>query len=162
MTDAAVLANLADIELPAAPEWNPLTLLLPLLLAITVIVVIAGLYLARRRGQAHISTTTPLSLRQQALVRLDDLQQAWRAGTIDDRETGYRLGTLLRRGLALNRLEATPPAAVDDRPADWRRLVEHLEAIRYHPQYPPLTAAIFDQARAWLTREEDTGAAHHA
>jgi hypothetical protein len=148
VTDSAALATLADIELPAPPEWRPL-----ILFAIGLLVLIGmltGLWFSlRRRGQTAGTPPTRPSLQAEALTRLAALRKAWETGIIDDREAGFRLGAMLRLGLGLPQLHATPPPGSAD-PLHWTQFVDELRQVRYRPDRRRLTPAHFDQARDWL------------
>ncbi len=152
--DSAALATLADIELPAPPEWQPpLLLLLTAAVLASAAVIALTLWLRRRRaarGPARpVRPPATETSEQQALTRLAALESDWSAGGLDDREAGFRLCALLRRGLGLPQLDgAHPPAGIDG--ARWRAYLVHLREIRYRPRHPPLTPARFGEARDWL------------
>jgi hypothetical protein len=146
------LAALADIELPAPPDWRPLIVLAAAALAI----VIAALVVYARRRRAP--TVTPFANDQEetgpraALLRLEHLQREWSAGAIDARAAAYRLVTLLRLGLALPQLHpAAPPAGLAE--DEWRETLRLLQDLRYRPAAEhALTGAVFARAHDWLRR----------
>lgn len=159
MNDAAPLAALADIELPAPPDWRPLIALAAVLL------IVAGaalLYLGNRKR-----TSSPVAPAQaegyhttrEALARLAHLQQEWTAGALDARAAAYRLGTLLRLGLGLPQLHpGTPPAGLDTN--EWRETLTLLQDLRYAPApVQRLTPDVFARAQRWLSRHETTAEA---
>jgi hypothetical protein len=144
------LAALADIELPAPPDWWPL-----ITLAAALAVVIAALVVYTRRRRAPVA---PLAIDGEetgpraALLRLERLQREWSAGAIDARAAAYRLVTLLRLGLALPQLHpATPPAGLAE--DEWRETLRLLYDLRYRPAPEhALTGEVFARARGWLSR----------
>lgn len=146
------LAALADIELPAPPDWRPLIALAALLL----LAALAGIfYLWHRRR--HPTPAAPARAEAaapppecEARARLARLWQEWAAGAIDARAAAYRLGTLLRLGLELPQLHpAAPPAGLD--PHEWRETLTLLQGLRYAPAPPQaLTPEIFARAQRWL------------
>jgi hypothetical protein len=168
MNEADTLAALADIELPAPPDWRPLIALAAALLIMTG-ALIAYIYIKkrikkrRRRDAASLPLTPPLSPREktsrEALARLEGLRQEWSAGAIDARAAAYRLGTMLRLGLGLPQLHpAAPPAGLDTN--EWRETLLLLQSLRYAPlPAQALTPDIFIRARHWLSQHETGGEA---
>lgn len=155
MNEAAALATLADIELPLPPEGDATIRLVIALLALTVIGLLLALAWSRRSRRRQPPVATPAtSRRHQAMERLHALQAEWQQGGVDDREAAYRLGAILRLGFGLAQLDGESPATVADHAA-WRRLIEGLRLLRYHPGHARLQAADFDLARAWLAGGQD-------
>jgi hypothetical protein len=146
--DSAALATLADIELPAPPEWRPWILLGIALLVLAA--TLAGIrFAARATGRSAGSPLAADPPHIQALARLAALELSWAAGAVDDREAGFRLCAVLRHGFGLAQVDAArPPGDVDS--DDWRRFVDRLRRLRYRPEGGPLPPALFEQARAWL------------
>lgn len=164
MNDTTPLAALADIELPAPPDWRPLIAAALILLLCAMGAWILHKYRRRRRDARALAPApgdalgpeAPEDSARAALARLEALQQEWRAGTVDARAAAYRLGTLLRLGLKLPQLHpAAPPAGLD---ADaWRETLTGLQDQRYARTISrPLTPETFARARAWLDRPERT------
>lgn len=162
---AASLATLADIELPAPPAYGSIPSASGTLLVLTGLLVLAAAlgvaWRIRRRGRrpgaAPVAPETP---DRQALIRLETLRAAWEGGRLDDRETGFRLCALLRIGLGLAQLRPTEPPASADR-AQWRQVIDTLQAVRYPADHTRMTAAVFEQAGDWLAqaaRERPAGA----
>lgn len=151
------LALLADIELPPAPDATA-PLLAALVLVAIVAATVAALHLVRRRRPARRASSgvrpTPAV---EAAARLAGLEAAWRDGRITDREAAYRLCTLLRLGLGLQRLDAArPPAGIGAE--GWSEHLRVLERLRYGSGGPKLDAAAFREAHAWLERRGTAGA----
>jgi hypothetical protein len=149
---AETLAALADIELPAPPDWRPVMLLATALLLCAAAALIIHLR-SRPRRAAPSSAPAAGSGRQvsgEALARLDRLRREWSSGTIDARAAAYRLGTLLRLGLGLPQLHAAaPPAGLDGK--EWLETLALLQALRYAPaSTQALTLEIFARAQRWL------------
>ncbi len=157
MNPADTLATLADIELPAPPDWWPLITLAAALL------VVAGAILFRTatRRQTHSVAVAPASgddSAREALGRLEQLQQEWASGALDAHAAAYRLATLLRLGLGLPQLHpAAPPTGLDTEL--WRNTLALLHELRYAPApAQTLTPETFTRARHWLSTHEPGGA----
>lgn len=154
MSPTDQLAALADIELPAPPDWRPMFVFAALALMLA-----AGLlirHLRTRRDPARRDAVTPVPMESSActaLTRLARLQQQWEAGAIDARTTAYRLATLLRLGLGLPQLlPAAAPAGLDE--TEWRTTLTLLQGLRYNQTSPALTPEIFARARHWLSQRD--------
>jgi hypothetical protein len=145
------LAALADIELPAPPDWRPLIALAAAALAVVVAAIVV--YARRRRAPAaRLSTDRAETGPRAALLRLERLQREWSAGAIDARAAAYRLVTLLRLGLALPQLHpAAPPTGLNE--TEWRETLCLLQDLRYRPAPEhALTGEVFARAHDWLNR----------
>jgi hypothetical protein len=146
------LAALADIELPAPPDWRPLIALAAAALAIVIAALVV--YARRRRASpaASLAADQAETGPRAALLRLERLQREWSAGAIDARAAAYRLVTLLRLGLALPQLHpAAPPAGLNE--TEWRETLCLLQDLRYRPAPEhALTGEVFARAHDWLRR----------
>ena len=155
MNGADPLATLADIELPAPPDWRPLIAAVGLLLLFAAWALV--LYIrARKRDSipAHPRPPAPETGPRAALAQLEQLRLEWCSGVLDARTAAYRIGALLRLGLDLPQLlPAAPPAGLDDE--EWRETLQLLQSLRY-PQAPAqaLPPELFDRAQRWLGRHE--------
>jgi len=155
---AQSLAALADIELPAPPDWWPVIGLAAALLLFAAGVLTTHLRSRTRRGTSPLLLTPALSPgagegeddSREARTRLERLRQEWLAGAVDARAAAYRLGTLLRLGLGLPQLlPAAPPAGLA--PREWRETLALLHELRYAPvPARTLTEETFARARRWL------------
>lgn len=145
------LAGLSDIDrLAPAPVWPETAALVLLGLGAVVLVVAAR----RRRAQRAASADPAGQRRQEAQRRLEAVHRDWRVGRLPDREAAYRLGALLRIGLALDRLRPTEvPAGVGDAAA-WEAMVTRLAQARYGRTGGTLDEALFDAASRWLDHAE--------
>ncbi len=135
---ALITRELADIDLPAAPDWGPLYLVIALLLAVTILA--TALQLRHRRRQLTPHTVGDEG-RHHALARLAELESNWRNHSCDPQTLGFRLATTLRLGLKLNRLDPEPPLATIDKAA-WQQLYQRLYQLRYGY---PADAGLIDQ-----------------
>ncbi len=144
----ALLARLADIEMPQSPEWTWLWLVLLLLLALAV-----ALFWWWRRPRPEGKTTTAPSL--DACAELDRLQAQWLAGQLADRETAFRLATILRLGLALPQLTPRCPAPLRHEEDAWRKTVMLLQRARYRKTSEAIEPEVFERARHWLSTQPD-------
>lgn len=165
MTRADPLAALADIELPAPPDWRPMIVLTA---AVLLLILAGALIIHRRRRRQRNALISPLTRSpvtgerdgtlREALARLDRLQREWSSGAVDARAAAYRLGALLRIGLGMPQLHpASPPSNPDAR--EWRETLTLLQGLRYAPRPShALTHETFERARRWLqhsaSREE--------
>ncbi len=153
MNDTGTLSRLADIELPAAPDWQPLIIAAAFIIAITVILTAAWLvWRSRKRNTDNRQTATPLATAQ---TRLEQTRMDWQAGKMDDREAAYRLATLLRLGLGLPQLTPECPSHLATDQAAWRDTLCLFEQLRYQqtPQ-ATLTLEVFQRAKNWLANVE--------
>jgi hypothetical protein len=155
------LAALADIELPAPPDWRPWITLA----AIALMIVIAAIAVYARRRRAPLiaarATDREETGPRAALLRLERLQREWAAGAIDPRAAAYRLVALLRLGLQLPQLHpAGPPTGLDER--EWRETLCLLQGLRYRPESDhSLTAEVFARVQGWLERHTAAGGSRH-
>ena len=157
-----ITQQLADVELPPAPDWQPLTIAAAVVIAAILLAAIVIRLRSRRKNSNNASDT-----RREALHQLQLLQQQWQQNEVDDRDTAYRLATLLRLGLELNQLTDTPPPALANKQQQWQERVRLLTRLRYqhndkqqHSKEPrhsglrrnddELSAEIFSQIEQWL------------
>lgn len=153
------LAMLADIELPAPPDWRPVIVLAVLALALMSALLIRALRIRRRRAHPGAVPPAPRTDRaHEARIRLVRLRQEWDAGAIDARTAAYRLAVLLRLGLGLPQLRpATPPPPGTDT-AEWCETLALLQGLRYtRAPMTMLTPEIFSRADRWLGQCVATG-----
>lgn len=148
INNAAFFGRLADVQLPAEPNlWPVLTAA-----AAVTIVIIALITLGYRRYYQASPTAPASDITQQALTRLNAIEQAWLANEIDAREAAYRLSTVLRLGLGLAQLTARCPPSLGDQQPQWQQTIAHFEQLRYQPQATPrLEQVTFAELRRWLT-----------
>lgn len=153
MNDTATLSRLADIELPATPDWQPFIIAAAAIVAITAILIAAWLVWRSRKCRAgNRQSATPLATVQ---TRLEQTRMEWQAGKMDDREAAYRLATLLRLGLGLPQItpECTAHLAADQ--TAWQDTLHLFEQLRYQ-QAPQtgLTVDVFQRAKQWLAASD--------
>lgn len=142
MKDTDIIAQLADIQPPPAPESGVLALTFVTIAAVSVAVAIyIKVYKRSEPAPAqHIDRTG-------ALERLTRLEQEWGAGRLDDRQTAFRMAALVRLGLGQPQW---PSSNVDEA----HPLGERLSHLRY--ERSPAGAvdhALFASARECLQRE---------
>lgn len=155
MNDAETLSRLADIELPAAPDWQPLVIAAAAIITLMVILIAARLvWRSRKRRGGDRQTATPLVMAQ---ARLEQTRRDWQAGAIDDREAAYRLATLLRLGFGLPQLLHERPAHPPVAPSEWREITQLLERLRYQQtSQEHLSPEMFQRLGCWLAARGDT------
>ncbi|TPW12470.1 MAG: hypothetical protein FD130_1764 [Halothiobacillaceae bacterium] len=145
MSSPPLLQQLADIELPAAPDNTLLWLLLGV--ALLGVMAILGWGVWRRRGKraaTRLNTAVAIS----PLARLNTLETMWRQQQLSDREVAYELATLLRHGLGLKQLTTSLPTGAT---VEWQRLLQQLSQLRYSPiPAEPLAPDQFAQIKRWL------------
>lgn len=142
----AWVTRLADIAMPAPPDWQPVMLYGGIAILVALSVIAGGIWFRfrrRRYGRGRPERST-------ALRQLDRLYAQWRSGAAGDRETAYRLTLILRRGLGLRQLSDECPAGLTADP-QWRETVALLRTQRYEAQPAErLPGEIFNRARRWL------------
>ncbi len=149
MNDTGTLSRLADIEMPAAPDWQPFIIAAAAIVAITAILIAAWLvWRSRKHRTGNRQTATPLAMAQ---TRLEQTRMDWQAGKMDDREAAYRLATLLRLGLGLPQLTPECPSHLATDQTAWRDTLRLFEQLRYQqaPQVT-LTLEVFQRTKNWL------------
>lgn len=146
---ASLTAQLADIQLPSEPTLWPWYL--GGAIVFTLLITAVRLTLRRTRsGWRDIHQHSS----QEALHRLEQLQDEWQQQQIDDQRTAFRLANLLRLGLGLPQLTTEAPPQFTSDAALWRQTIEQLQQLRYrHQTSTKLDHSVFDHARRWLTQE---------
>lgn len=143
--------QLADVEPPGPPQWWPWYLLAIVLLAVVATAAQLAWRAYRRRGTA----AKPASAN--ALAKLQTLHGQWRSGQLNDRQTAFRLATLLRLGLGLDQLTPEKPAALKEDEQQWRTTIALLGKLRYRPHpMDQLDEAVFRQIRCWLEHDGES------
>jgi len=145
MKEGVALSQLADILPPPAPG-GPNWILLSII-GIFCLVIMAALVWFWKKHHSQRKNSTAREARR----RLAALRSAWQSHTLSDRETAYRLATLLRLGLTLPQLNTQDrPNMVEDDTA-WRETLELLHALRYRDQAGlSLSSQCFEHAALWL------------
>jgi len=144
-----ILARLADVALPPAPDWTPMWY------ALAGVVVLATLTFAfasfvRRLHMREQRRTTPAP-GAEARARIDALHDAWSRGEIAPRTAAYRLATVLRLALGLRQLDAhAPPFGIEAR--EWAETLERLRASRYGRHPVALETELFTRIASWIAR----------
>lgn len=162
INNAAFFDRLADVQLPAEPNLWPL-LAVAAAVTLAVIVLITLTTRGYRRYYQATPTTPASDITQQALTRLNTIEQAWLANDIDAREAAYRLSTVLRLGLGLPQLTTRCPPSLGDQQPQWQQTIAHFEQLRYQSlATPQLEQATFAELRRWLIISADnhTGDLH--
>jgi len=152
MNESALVGKMADIQLPAPPDWQALLLTLSMAAVLISIVTAAGLYLFKKTPPA----APPRRPEPSALEQLHALEQDWISGAVSPRHCAYQLAAILRQGLQLARLDnETPPMLLPD-PQQWQDLVQRLDRFRYPADSSAeLGPQIFDQVRTYLDSNDD-------
>lgn len=155
MNDAAnpeILSRLADIELPAPPNWQPLLIAGGAIIIALMLIVLTRLYI-RHKKKSSSDTGLHLDPALAAHFQLQQLIHDWQSHAINDREAAYRLVTLLRLGLSLPQLTHTcPPHIAADQQA-WQETVTLCTHLRYQPaSLTPLSLETFQRAEQWLLK----------
>jgi len=154
MDNNTLLQKLADIEQPAPPEWRGFIVFF---IVTVILLTLAAWALWHWRAHQQNKMRTPVS---QALGLLDELNSHWSNGDIDDRETSYRLSTLLRLALGLKQIDSTYPNILENNPdpnkskqnkKEWEKTIHLFSQIRYQASTPAkLNADIFQTIKGWL------------
>lgn len=152
------LAALADIEILAPPDAG--TPLAPLLIALVVAIGVTACLIVWRRRKRKTAEVPPTSVAE-ALRRLAALRADWEAGTVENREAGYRLCALLRIGLGLPVLDPVAPPALP-RSEEWTPMLRGLQRLRYERGDASLSEEAFELARLWLSASETRAVARNA
>jgi len=142
-----ITQQLADVELPPAPDWQALVIA-AIVVVVALLLAVAVIYLrSRRKHSGKVPDST-----SEALHQLQLLQLAWQQQKINDHDAAYRLATLLRLGLELNQFTETPPPSLINQQPQWQALLQQLTQLRYTPanHHNPLTADAFTQVERWL------------
>ena len=155
MNDAAnpeILNHLADIELPAPPDWQPLLIAGGAIIIALMLIVLTRIYI-RHRKKSSSDTGSHLDPALAAHLQLQQLIHDWQSHIINDRETAYRLTTLLRLGLRLPQLTSDcPPHITSDQQA-WQETVMICTRLRYQQaSVTRLSPEIFQYAEQWLLK----------
>lgn len=142
------LNRLADIDLPAPPDWQPLLTALG-----AAIVLAAALAWLAWRLWRHPGAPPP----RQAAAQIDAVRRRWETGQIDDREASYRLASAIRLGLGMDQLDEHCPPALAAQAAQWRTIMTRLTALRYEPRPAArLRAEDFADLKTWLSAAGQT------
>jgi len=145
-----ITRQLADIEMPPAPDWQPLLITAGVLI---VFIAVALMLYRVNRQKTHPTENIAAS----AIAELNKLQQQWQQKELNDHHAAYRLCTLLRIGLQLRQLTATPPQQLASQASQWQSTIEQLKQLRYdHNTNNQLNSDIFEQIRAWLNEGRTT------
>jgi len=142
MKDTDIIAQLADIQPPPAPESGTWIAVIVTALAVTM----ALIYLYRYRLRDRPAQPVSQNVRVAALERLDQLEQEWLDGQVDDRQTAFLLATLLRLGLDQAQWPSTVDTTIED-----RALWDTLSKLRYErTPSAALKQEVFVSARCCL------------
>ncbi len=140
--------RLAELDPP--PDPAPLWTLSGIALVVVLGLLLTALQLIRRRRRLRPGRS-PRDAATEALALLDELEQQWRGGEIDATRLGFRLATVVRMGLELNRLDPEPPAGLEEEAAAWRALHHRLHRLRYRDgAAEPIDPALFETIRHLL------------
>lgn len=146
------LSRLADIDLPAPPDWQPWLLGAGAVLVLTPPALWLGWRLWRRLTRRRASRIAP----RLAAAQIDGLLHRWREGGIDDREAGYRLAAVLRLGLGMDQLDERCPTALAAYRGQWAETVAALSRLRYRATPAGgLRTDDFLRIKGWLTASSD-------
>jgi hypothetical protein len=152
-----ITQQLADVELPAAPEWQPLIIAMGVVIVAIVLAVVVIRLRSRGKGSNKVCDAG-----RDALYQLQLLRQEWQQNEVDDHDAAYRLATLLRLGLGLNQLTDAPPSSLQSEQPQWDEMMRLLTQLRYTPSPQPspprgrggnvLSDETFAQIEQWLRK----------
>ena len=149
MKTDVLLARLADVELPPAPDWTPTWYALA---GVVVLAILAFAVIVRRKHTREVQRPAPTA-GAEAQARVDTLHGAWSRGEITPRTAAYRLAAVLRLALGLRQLDAhSPPSGIDAR--EWAMALDRLRASRYARQSAALDADLFARIAAWIAMHD--------
>lgn len=149
MNEADLLNGMADIELPAPPDWSPV--IIGIIVAALIILFIGLITWRTIKANKKLGDTAIVSIEHSQLL-LDQLQDKWQQGRISDREATYQLSTLLRLGLGLPQLTPRCPASLKPDTAAWEETIRIFNRLRYKKTpRTRLTPDIFTNTKKWLT-----------
>ena len=153
MNDPDVLNKMADIELPAPPDWRPVIIIG--ITSLIVLVAILRMWYSHRRIQKRHNTCSDIVEGNRVL---EEIKERWSAGRISDREASYRLTTLLRLELGLAQLPVTCPAELGNDSTDWERTIQLFNQLRYKKTSTlKLSADEFNFVNRWLKHSDAAG-----
>jgi len=155
MNEAELLNKMADIELPAPPEWEPIIIAV----SVTLLIVLAAAFIIRKntRRNRKQDASLPVNIRHSNSV-LEELEGQWSKGHITDREASYQLSTLLRLGLGLPQLSADCPADIASDAITWNKTIQLFNQLRYRKiTATKLTVEDFNNVKKWLMRTASDG-----
>ena len=156
MNEPGLLNKMADIELPAAPDWQPyiIVIAITLLIVFITVMIIRNMYKSKKQY-----ASSPADVKDGGSV-LDEIEDQWSTGRIDDREASYRLSTLLRLGLGLPQLRPVCPADLIDDATAWEDTIQLFHQLRYkQTTQTRLSAEDFRYVKKWLMHTSGIG--HH-
>ncbi len=152
MNHSEILGRLADIELPAPPDWQPLLITGGVIIIVLMLAVLLRLTIRRRKKiSAYNNRNSEVTLT--ARLKLQQLINDWQSHTVNDREAAYRLTTLLRLGLGLPQLtHICPPHIAADQRA-WQETVSLCTNLRYQKKpVTHLSLEVFQRVEQWLIK----------
>lgn len=143
--------QLAAIELPPEPNWWPL---LWSILGIGIILLVIAVIIRKKNRNKYRNGNTLLKTAPQ---RLTQIQQQWRNGKLDQRNTAYQLATLLRLALGLKQLNHNTPDSLADQHAQWQTTITLLQQLRYQTHSDAqLNEQTFVTIQQWLKQSTAT------
>jgi len=145
MNNVDVLSKMADIELPAPPDWH-----LAVIFAATLLIVLVAIPImwhSSRRIRKHGGA--PAIMHSDKV--LEEIKTRWSNNRITDREASYQLSTLLRLGLGLPQLNDTCPAGLTEDAATWEKTITLFNQLRYKKNTAvKLSPDDFKNVKKWL------------
>ncbi len=148
-----ILNRLADIELPAPPDWQPLLITSGIITA-CLLAIVTWLYIRRRKTpHADNKVTGYASPALTAQIKLQQLINNWQSHAISEREAAYQLTTLLRLGMNLPQFTPDCPAHLASEQQAWHETAMICTSLRYQKTSTiRLSLEIFQRAEQWLIK----------
>jgi len=155
MNESDLLNKMADIELPAPPDWQPLiiTVSAVMLIAVATILIIRHI----SKSGKNPDDSPPVNVRHSSVV-FEDLKEQWSKGRITDREASYRLSTLLRLSLGLQQLDTACPPGLTNDAGTWENTIQLFNQLRYKQNtQATLSPDVFNHIKKWLMHASSDG-----
>ncbi len=147
----AITQQLAPLEPPLTPDWQPLLYTTATLIALVAIAV--AIYYLRK----HQQSKNTLSICNEAKSELLKLKSRWQNRELNDSDTAYHLCTILRIGLQLKQLTQTPPPHLITHKQPWQHTITLLSELRYaNRSSHSLSEEIFTLAEQWLVEDRSS------
>jgi len=148
MNNAELLNSIADIELPAPPNWQP-----AILIGIIIFILLFLMLLILQQRSKLIKNKIYKHHQHSALEQLEKIQQHWKIKSINNRETAYQLAAVLRLGLKLEQLQANAcPNILIAQRTTWHDTVTQLNKLRYQShQKDEIESHTFAHIQHWLS-----------